>query len=73
MTKLPQSAALIFIDVQQAFLDPRWGERNNSDAELNVGRLLAAWRTAFCAQTLLAMRFRQQPPPKPVSLFTASM
>jgi nicotinamidase-related amidase len=44
MTKLPQSAALIVIDVQQAVLDPRWGERNNPDAESNIARLLAAWR-----------------------------
>jgi nicotinamidase-related amidase len=44
MTKLPQSAALIVIDVQQAFLDPRWGERNNPQAESNIARLLATWR-----------------------------
>ena len=42
--KLPNSAALIVVDVQQAFLDPRWGERNNPDAESNIGRLLQAWR-----------------------------
>jgi nicotinamidase-related amidase len=46
MTKLPQSTALIVVDVQQAFLDPRWGERNNPEAESNVARLLAAWRTS---------------------------
>ena len=44
MTKLPQSSALIVVDVQQAFLDPRWGERNNPQAESNIARLLAAWR-----------------------------
>ncbi|HTU34299.1 MAG TPA: cysteine hydrolase family protein [Candidatus Acidoferrum sp.] len=44
MPRLPQSTALILIDVQQAFLDPRWGERNNPDAESNIARLLAAWR-----------------------------
>jgi nicotinamidase-related amidase len=46
MTKLPQSTALIVIDVQQAFLDPLWGERNNPEAELNIARLLAAWRNS---------------------------
>jgi len=46
MIPLPQSAALILIDVQEAFLDPRWGERNNPDAELNIGKLLAAWRNS---------------------------
>lgn len=44
MVNLPQTAALIVIDVQQAFLDPRWGERNNPDAESNIARLLATWR-----------------------------
>lgn len=44
--KLPQSAALIVVDVQQAFLDPRWGGRNNPQAESNIGRLLEAWRSS---------------------------
>lgn len=42
--KLPQSTALIVVDVQQAFLDPRFGERNNPQAESNIARLLAVWR-----------------------------
>jgi nicotinamidase-related amidase len=46
VTRLPQSTALILIDVQQAFLDPGWGERNNPQAESNIARLLAAWRTS---------------------------
>lgn len=46
MTRLPQSSALIVIDVQEAFLDPRWGERNNPEAESNIARLLAAWRAS---------------------------
>ncbi|KAA6456708.1 cysteine hydrolase [Acidobacteria bacterium AB60] len=44
MARFPQSTALVVIDVQQAFLDPRWGERNNPHAESNIARLLSAWR-----------------------------
>jgi len=35
---------LILIDQQKAMLDPKWGPRNNRDAEKNIARLLAAWR-----------------------------
>jgi nicotinamidase-related amidase len=42
--KLPQSAALIVIDMQEAFLDSHLGERNNPEAESNVARLGNAWR-----------------------------
>jgi nicotinamidase-related amidase len=40
----PDNAALVLVDVQQAFDDPVWGTRNNPDCEANVGRLLAHWR-----------------------------
>jgi nicotinamidase-related amidase len=46
MLTLPANAALIVIDVQQGFEDPRWGRRNNPDAESRVAALLAAWRAA---------------------------
>ena len=39
-----RDAALIVIDVQEAIDDPRWGPRNNPDAEAIVAALLAAWR-----------------------------
>jgi len=35
---------LLVIDVQQAFGDSSWGERNNPDAETRVRELLAVWR-----------------------------
>lgn len=44
MNSLPQNAALIVIDVQQAFNDPSWGQRNNPNAEANIAALLAGWR-----------------------------
>jgi nicotinamidase-related amidase len=46
MPSLPANAALIVIDVQQGFHDPRWGQRNNPQAESRVAALLAAWRRA---------------------------
>lgn len=36
--------ALIVIDMQEGFLDPYWGSRNNVHLEKNVIQLLAEWR-----------------------------
>lgn len=35
---------LIVIDQQKAMSHPKWGPRNNPDAERNIARLLTTWR-----------------------------
>ncbi|GLV55789.1 isochorismatase [Dictyobacter sp. S3.2.2.5] len=44
MVTIPQNAALVLIDVQNVWDHPKWGRRNNPDAEQNIAILLHAWR-----------------------------
>jgi nicotinamidase-related amidase len=42
--RLPADAALLVVDVQRGLDEPRWGRRNNPDAERNMAALIAAFR-----------------------------
>jgi nicotinamidase-related amidase len=64
MNSLPLDTVLIVIDVQQAFNNPRWGQRNNPEAEANIAALLAGWRKT--QRPIIHVQHRS---PLPESLF----
>lgn len=43
-----EKKALIIVDVQRAFDDKKWGERNNQNAEENISKILKLWREKDC-------------------------
>lgn len=59
------TAALIVIDVQQGFDDPYWGDRDNPDAEANIGRLVQAWADA--ARPIVLVRHDSRTPGSPLA------
>lgn len=66
MSPIAQNAALVLIDVQNVWDHPKWGRRNNQDAEANIVRLLHAWR-----ETKRPLFYFQHLEPGPDTLFKA--
>ncbi|MBM7505450.1 cysteine hydrolase family protein [Agromyces aurantiacus] len=59
------TAALIVIDVQRGFDDPYWGQRDNPDAEANIGRLVGAWADA--GRPIVLVRHDSRTPGSPLA------
>ena len=59
------TCALIVIDVQQGFADPRWGRRNNPRCEENVAALVARWRER--GEPIVLVRHDGEEPDSPLA------
>lgn len=44
MVKIDPNSVLVTIDVQKGFDDPKWGRRNNPQAEETIGKVLSQFR-----------------------------
>ena len=43
---IDRDTALLLIDIQEGFKDPKWGRRNNPCAEANIAQILNNWRVS---------------------------
>jgi len=59
-----KQTALLLIDVQQGFDDPKWGQRNNPAAEQYMAALLQHWRER--EQIVIHVRHQSQEPDSPL-------
>ncbi|MGC9666328.1 cysteine hydrolase family protein [Planosporangium sp. 12N6] len=63
--ELRPDAALIVVDVQTGFDDPRWGRRSNPAAEENIGRLVAGWTAT--GRPVVRVRHASRQPGSPLA------
>jgi nicotinamidase-related amidase len=63
------SQALIVVDVQQGFDDPRWGPRNNPRCEQNIAELMDSWQRS--GQPVVIIRHDSTEPDSPLRPGTA--
>ena len=63
------NTALIVIDVQQGFDDAAWGDRDNPDAEANIGALVDAWSRA--SRPIVLVRHDSGEPGSPLAAGSA--
>jgi nicotinamidase-related amidase len=61
---IPDTSALILVDVQRGFDQPYFGKRNNPDAESNIARLAGAWTAA--GRSIVRVRHRSTDPASPL-------
>jgi nicotinamidase-related amidase len=56
--------ALIIVDVQVGFDDPKWGRRNNPQCEQNIAALVEAWEAS--GQPIVIIRHDSNEPDSPL-------